>query len=59
GTGYLAAAKKPEDIANKTIKMIEHSKETRKQMGRAGRKVINNNFSFTAQTDKLVNYYLV
>jgi len=58
GTGYLAEAKTPEDIAEKTIKMIEHSKETRKQMGKQGGKIVKDNFSFSAKIEQLIRSFL-
>jgi glycosyltransferase involved in cell wall biosynthesis len=56
-TGYLAETKNPEDIAEKTIKLLEN--DSREQMGQVGRQVVKDKFSFEEQVDKLANYYLV
>jgi glycosyltransferase involved in cell wall biosynthesis len=56
-TGYLDETKNPEDIAEKTIKLLEN--DSREQMGQVGRQVVKDKFSFEEQVDKLANYYLV
>jgi glycosyltransferase involved in cell wall biosynthesis len=57
-TGYLAKPKNPEDIANKTLKMIDPSKEKRNQMGEQGRKIVKDNFSFSAKIEQLIRSFL-
>ena len=55
-TGYLATSKNPQDIAHKTEEMIGNQR--RDEMGELGREVVENNFAFQDQIDRLIKLYL-
>ncbi|ADL13652.1 glycosyltransferase [Acetohalobium arabaticum] len=55
-TGYLAESKNPADIAEKTIKMINTTKK--EKMGRIGKNIIEDRFTFTRMIDQIEELYL-
>lgn len=55
-TGYLAESKNPADIAEKTIKMINTAEK--EKMGRIGKNIIENRFTFKRMIDQIEDIYL-
>lgn len=56
-TGYLAQSKNPDDIAEKTLKMI-NSSDRWNEMGNLGKKIVADKFSFNDKVDQLEELYL-
>ena len=55
-TGYLFNRKDGDDLANK-LKLLIDSPEIRKELGKAAREHVVENFDVEKQTEKLISFY--